>query len=125
MAASAAYGLASAANEIVISPTSIVGSIGVVMLHADRSGELAAQGVKPTLIFAGSHKVDGNPFEPLSDAVRADLQQFTGETLPEVRELVAELRVLTAALQRATDKVERNPSILLFGRPSPKRGPGE
>ena len=35
---------------------------------------LAAQGVKPTLIFAGSHKVDGNPFEPLSDAVRADLQ---------------------------------------------------
>ena len=26
------------------------------------------------LIFAGSHKVDGNPFEPLSDAVRADLQ---------------------------------------------------
>jgi len=59
------------------------------------------------------------------EAVRADLQQFTGETLPEVRELVAELRVLTAALQRATDKVERNPSILLFGRPSPKRGPGE
>jgi ClpP class serine protease len=42
MAASAAYGIASAANEIVISPTSIVGSIGVVMLHADRSGELAA-----------------------------------------------------------------------------------
>jgi ClpP class serine protease len=34
MAASAAYGIASAANEIVISPTSIVGSIGVVMLHA-------------------------------------------------------------------------------------------
>ena len=65
MAASAAYGIASAANEIVISPTSILGSIGVVMLHADRSGELAAQGVKPTLIFAGSHKVDGNPFEPL------------------------------------------------------------
>jgi len=48
-----------------ISPTSMVGSIGVVMLHADRSGELAARGVKPTLIFAGSHKVDGNPFEPL------------------------------------------------------------
>ena len=46
MAASAAYGIASAASEIVISPTSIVGSIGVVMLHADRSGELAAQGVK-------------------------------------------------------------------------------
>ncbi|MBN9020719.1 MAG: S49 family peptidase, partial [Rhizobiales bacterium] len=74
MAASAAYGIASAADEIVVSPTSILGSIGVVMIHADRSGELAAQGIRPTLIFAGSHKVDGNPFEPLSDAVRADLQ---------------------------------------------------
>ncbi|MBN9022211.1 MAG: S49 family peptidase [Rhizobiales bacterium] len=74
MAASAAYGIASAADEIVVSPTSILGSIGVVMIHADRSGELAAQGIRPTLIFAGSHKVDGNPFEPLSDEVRADLQ---------------------------------------------------
>lgn len=74
MAASAAYGIASAADEIVVSPTSILGSIGVLMIHADRSGELAAQGIRPTLIFAGSHKVDGNPFEPLSDAVRADLQ---------------------------------------------------
>ena len=49
MAASAAYSIASAASEIAISPTSILGSIGVVMLHADRSDELAAQGVKPTL----------------------------------------------------------------------------
>src|SRR5690606_24272723 len=69
VAASAAYGIASATDEIVVSPTSILGSIGVVMIHADRSGELAAQGIRPTLIFAGSHKVDGNPFEPLSDAV--------------------------------------------------------
>jgi len=74
MAASAAYGIASAAEEIVVSPTSLLGSIGVLMIHADRSGELAAKGIKPTLIFAGSHKVDGNPFEPLSDGVRADLQ---------------------------------------------------
>lgn len=74
MAASAAYGIASQATEIVVSPTSIVGSIGVVLTHLDRSGELATKGIKPTLIFAGRHKVDGNPFGPLSDAVRADLQ---------------------------------------------------
>ena len=59
------------------------------------------------------------------DSTRADLQQFTSETLPEVRELVAELRVLTATLQRASDKVERNPGVLLFGRSAPKPGPGE
>jgi signal peptide peptidase SppA len=105
MAASAAYGLASAANEIVISPTSIVGSIGVVMLHADRSGELAAQGVKPTLIFAGSHKVDGNPFEPLSDAVRADLQASVDAHYRQFLDTVAagRGRKLTADMARATE----------------------
>ena len=105
MAASAAYGIASAANEIVISPTSIVGSIGVVMLHADRSGELAAQGVKPTLIFAGSHKVDGNPFEPLSDAVRADLQASVDAHYRQFLDTVAQGRgrKLTADMARATE----------------------
>jgi signal peptide peptidase SppA len=105
MAASAAFGLASAANEIVISPTSIVGSIGVVMLHADRSGELAAQGVKPTLIFAGSHKVDGNPFEPLSDAVRADLQASVDAHYRQFLEIVEQGRGLrlTADMARATE----------------------
>jgi len=105
MAASAAYGIASAANEIVISPTSILGSIGVVMLHADRSGELAAQGVKPTLIFAGSHKVDGNPFEPLSDAVRADLQASVDAHYRQFLDTVAvgRGRKLTADMARATE----------------------
>jgi signal peptide peptidase SppA len=105
MAASAAYGIASAAHEIVLSPTSIVGSIGVVMLHADRSGELAAQGVKPTLIFAGSHKVDGNPFEPLSDAVRADLQAGVDAHYRQFLEIVEQGRGLrfTAAMARATE----------------------
>jgi len=105
MAASAAYGIASAASEIVVSPTSILGSIGVVMLHADRSGELAAQGVKPTLIFAGSHKVDGNPFEPLSDAVRADLQASVDAHYRQFIDTVALGRGsrLTADMARATE----------------------
>jgi len=74
MAASAAYGLASAAGEIVVSPTSMVGSIGVVLTHLDRSAEMAQRGIKATLIYAGAHKVDGNPYGPLPAAVAADLQ---------------------------------------------------
>jgi len=74
MAASAAYAIASGATEIVTTETGVSGSIGVVLLHADYSRALANDGIKPTLIFAGSHKVDGNPFEPLSDAVQSDLQ---------------------------------------------------
>jgi len=105
MAASAAYGIASAADEIVVSPTSILGSIGVVMIHADRSGELAAQGIRPTLIFAGSHKVDGNPFEPLSDAVRADLQASVDAHYDQFVGLVATGRGdrLTVDAARATE----------------------
>lgn len=75
MAASAAYGIASAADEIVVSPTSISGSIGVVLMHVDQSKEMEMKGRKATLIHAGAHKVDGNPLGPLSDEVRADLQR--------------------------------------------------
>lgn len=75
VAASAGYGIASSADEIVVSPTSIVGSIGVVMMHLDRSAEMAAKGVRPTLIHAGAKKVDGNPFGPLPDNVRSDMQK--------------------------------------------------
>jgi signal peptide peptidase SppA len=75
MAASAAYWLAAQADAIVASPTSLLGSIGVVLLHVDQSGRLEQAGLKPTLIFAGAHKVDGNSFGPLPDSVRADLQR--------------------------------------------------
>ncbi|ACL57430.1 S49 family peptidase [Methylobacterium nodulans] len=74
MAASAAYAIASAANRIVTIPTGISGSIGVVLCHLDFSEWLKAEGLKPTLIFAGDHKVDANPYEPLPDDVRANLQ---------------------------------------------------
>jgi len=75
VAASAAYGIASSADEIVISETSVVGSIGVVMLHIDRSREMEAKGLKPTLIHAGAKKVDGHPFGPLPENVRADMEK--------------------------------------------------
>ena len=74
MAASAAYAIASGAKRVVTTRTGLSGSIGVVLLHMDVSGAAEQKGVKPTLIFAGEHKVDGNPFQPLSDEVRGDLQ---------------------------------------------------
>ena len=80
MACSAAYAIASGATRIVTTPSGLCGSIGVVLLHADFSAHLAADGIKPTLIFAGDHKVDGNPFEPLTDEVtstlKAEVQDF-------------------------------------------------
>ncbi len=105
VAASAAYGLASAAREILISPTSLLGSIGVVLTHFDRSGEMAQQGIKPTLIYAGARKVDGHPFAGLGDEVRGDLQREVEAVYDQFVSLVAKGRAgrMTAEEIRATE----------------------
>jgi capsid assembly protease len=74
MAASAAYWLAAQADEIVASPVSELGSIGVVQTHIDISRLYDDLGVKVTLLHAGAKKVDGNPFEPLPDRVRGEMK---------------------------------------------------
>jgi phospholipid/cholesterol/gamma-HCH transport system substrate-binding protein len=52
-------------------------------------------------------------------------QQFTASTLPEVHQLVLELRELTASLRRVSEQLEQDPSVLLRGKPPAKPGPGE
>ena len=52
-------------------------------------------------------------------------RQFTNETLPEVQKLVTQLRDLTGSLQRISDQIEQNPSVLVYGKPAARRGPGE
>lgn len=70
-AASAGYLLASAARQIVIPPTGMAGSIGVITMHADLSGKLEKDGVKVTILAAGKHKADGHPAAPLDEGVKA------------------------------------------------------
>lgn len=72
---SAGYALASQADRILLPRTGAVGSIGVVVMHTDMSGQLDEDGVRVTLIHAGAQKVDGNPYAPLPDAVRDDVQR--------------------------------------------------
>ena len=52
-------------------------------------------------------------------------RQFTSETLPEIHQLVLELRDLTGSLRRFSGELEQNPGILLHGKAAGKRGPGE
>lgn len=73
-AASAAYWIASAADEIVLTSSSEVGSIGIVGVHDDVSAALERMGVRKTIISAGKYKVEGNPFGPLSDEAREHRQ---------------------------------------------------
>lgn len=74
LAASAAYYLASQAEEVFVTPSGEIGSIGVYGAHEDWSRALDQMGITITLISAGEGKVDGNPFEPLTDEVRAAIQ---------------------------------------------------
>lgn len=73
-AASAAYWIATAADEMVLNPSAEVGSIGVMGVHDDISAALEKAGVKRTLMSAGEFKGEMAPFLPLSDEARAYAQ---------------------------------------------------
>jgi capsid assembly protease len=74
LAASAAYWLASSADEFVVTPSGMVGSIGVFTSHCDVSKADEMAGLKVTYISAGKYKVEANPDEPLSPAAQAAIQ---------------------------------------------------
>lgn len=74
LAASAAYWIASAADEMIVTPTGEAGSIGVYAMHQDISGALEKFGVKVSLIAAGKYKTEGSPYAPLDDEARAHMQ---------------------------------------------------
>lgn len=99
---SAGYSIASAADRIVVSRSGGVGSIGVVTMHRDVSKALDEAGIKITLVYAGAHKVDGNPFAPLPEAVRDRIQARVETTWSEFVAIVARNRGLTDEAVRAT-----------------------
>jgi len=58
----------------------------VVALHTDMSGALDQKGIAVTLIHAGAHKIDANPYQPLPEAIHDQMQR----ELEVVRFLFAE-----------------------------------
>lgn len=79
LAASAAYWLASAADEIVSTRSSQIGSIGVITVHESISRMLEDEGKTETVISAGAYKAEANPYEPLSDEAREHLQSVVDQ----------------------------------------------
>jgi len=103
LAASAGYLIASAAQTVSVSPSGQVGSIGAVTCHADLSGAMEKAGVKVTPIFAGAHKVDGNPYAPLPPEVAARIQADIDHYYAMFVAAVAESRALSPRAIRATE----------------------
>lgn len=102
MAYSAGFGIASAFEEIWISRTGGVGSVGVVSYHEDHSKYLAKQGIKVEYIYAGDKKVFGNPAEPLSDEARDEFQVEVSRLYDIFTETIARNLNMSVADIRAT-----------------------
>jgi len=75
MTSAAQYIGASIGRIVATSPSTLIGSIGVIQLHVDWSKLNAEIGVNPTWMHAGKFKAVGNPDEPLSKDDRAYLQE--------------------------------------------------
>ncbi len=72
--ASGSYYVAAAADDIYVNPSSLVGSIGVLMDGFGFVGTMDKLGVQRRLATAGSHKGFMDPFSPESDSDKIYLQ---------------------------------------------------
>jgi capsid assembly protease len=79
MAAWAAYWIGTAADELWVTPSGQVGSIGVFAAHEDIPKALEEEGVKVTLVSAGKYKTEAMPYEPLSAEARASMQRMVDD----------------------------------------------
>lgn len=98
--ASAAYWIASAADEIVAAPSSGVGSIGVFSVHQDISKQLESEGVSLTLIKAGKYKAEANPYGPLNEEARSYIQNRVDDAYNWFVEAVARNRSVKTSTVR-------------------------
>jgi len=73
--ASAAYYIGSAADELVVTPSGDVGSIGVLAVHENRAGEYEQAGVEYEFITYGKHKAEHRDDAPMADETRAEVQR--------------------------------------------------
>lgn len=71
---SAAYWLGSSAGNLFSSSTAMVGSIGVIQMHMERSKMLADMGIGVTVMRAGKFKALANGVEPLTADAKAEIQ---------------------------------------------------
>jgi len=93
--ASGGYYAALAADTIVVNPTTITGSIGVVMVTVNAQGLLEKIGVAPLAIKSGPMKDAGSPFRSLTEPERAVFQGIIDEMHGRFVGLIAQSRKMS------------------------------
>ena len=92
--ASGAYYTAMAADRITAQPTSVTGSIGVIMFRIDATGLMEKIGVQAYEIASGDKKGMGSPFKTLSPDERAIFQGMVDSLQRRFVDIVVEGRSL-------------------------------
>jgi signal peptide peptidase SppA len=120
--ASAAYWPMASATEIVATPSSLVGSIGVYAMHDDLTEALARRGIKREVLRAGKYKAEGAGGQPLTPEARTaaltliegaynrmtgDIAKGRGVTAADVRQGFGEGRVLDTDAARTAGLIDR------------------
>lgn len=100
-AASGGYWLACAADEIVVDPASIVGSIGVISAGFGFEAAIARLGVERRLHTAGTEKSFLDPFRPERAEDLARLEALLRETHEEFRAWVRARRAGRLRIEEA------------------------
>lgn len=103
LAASAAYALATVADEIHVPPSGVVGSVGVIAVVMEASKLLADIGLRFHLVKTGEAKGDAHPAFPLSEEALARMQARIDELGGLFFDLVASARGLKAADVKALE----------------------
>jgi protease-4 len=99
--ASGGYYVALAADRIMAHPTTVTGSIGVLMLTVNASGLLEKVGVSASYVKSGEFKDMGSPFRAVRPEERALFQELIDRFYGRFVELVARSRKLDEARVRA------------------------
>lgn len=104
VAASGGYYVAAAADRILAHPTTLTGSIGVIIFQFNLEDLLAKVGVKENSIKSGEHKDIFSPFREMTPGERADVQAIVDVMLGRFVEVIVSGRGLEEeAVRRLAD----------------------
>ncbi|OQM75590.1 S49 family peptidase [Manganibacter manganicus] len=100
---SAAYNIIAASEHVTVARTGGVGSIGVVVTQFEYSKLLDDAGVKVNIIRSKPDKMEGNPYEALSEGARERIQERVDKFHGDFVAMVARNRGMSKEAVDSTD----------------------
>src|SRR5437773_2966080 len=117
LGASGGYYIAVTGDRIIAHPTSVTGSVGVIMLRVSAEGLLQKIGVEASAIKSGAKKDIGSPFRPMTEDERAIFQSMINGFFSRFLDVVSKGRSLPADQLKviADGRVVTGPKALKLG----------